>query len=197
LLNARPGAQHEKFGPGKRPDPWGRPPGLTEPPADRNADYCFGGGVLESGGGVVVSAGGGVAVVSAGGVVVVLSGAGGAVVESTGGGAVSAGDGLAASCFAQADASSNAPTVRNKTLRFIASPHCWFAFPGQRKTTGRLGVTHAAERRSDISPIVHLEKSPAALSPSERSPSSISRACNPKFGAAKLDHGLLLSCRAQ
>ena len=95
------------------------------------AGYCFGGGVLafgSAGGGVVVSAGGVAVPESAGGVV--LSVAGGNV-ESAGGGAVSAGAGFDASCFAQAEARSSAPTLRNKTLRFIVSPHCLSCVPGQ------------------------------------------------------------------
>jgi len=78
-----------------------------------------GGGVV---GAVELSAGGGVAVVALGGV----------AVESLGGGAVcSAGgsescDGAVPEdcCFEQAATSRSAPTLRNKALRFIGSPHC-------------------------------------------------------------------------
>jgi hypothetical protein len=81
-----------------------------------------GGGVVVSAGGVVDwSAGGGVAVVSLGGVVVESLGAG--AVCSAGGSESSVGV-LADCCFEQAATSRSAPTLRNKALRFIGSPHC-------------------------------------------------------------------------
>jgi hypothetical protein len=93
-------------------------------------NYCFG-GVPESGGGVVVVSAGGVVVVESGAVVpgspaggvAVVSLGGGMVDWSAGGVDVSAGAVAACSCFAHADASNNAVTLKNKALRFIGSPH--------------------------------------------------------------------------
>ena len=125
------------------------------------------------------SAGGGVVVVSAGGgVAVLLSGAGGAVVESAGGGGVSDGDGFADCCFAQADASSNAPTVRNKTLRFIR-------FTSLLVCVSRTAQDHRAHG-GNARRLATFRCLPVA---SERAPCSTCRAC---AGKAKLEHGHLL-----
>jgi hypothetical protein len=103
--------------------------------ADSAKPYCLGvpvsaGGVaVPSAGGVVVESGvvvvesgvvGGTAPGSAG-VVVVLSAGG--MVDWSAGGVVSDGAVEADSCFAHADASNNAVTLRNRALRFIGSPH--------------------------------------------------------------------------
>jgi hypothetical protein len=66
---------------------------------------------------------------------------------------VSAGAVAACSCFAHADASNNAVTLKNKTLRFIGSPRCFprfrLRFPGGGKTTGRMGLTSVRAPRSE------------------------------------------------
>jgi hypothetical protein len=108
---------------------------------------------------------GGVAVVSLGGVVV---SPGGVAVESLGGGAdCSAGgselgeDSVPADCcFEQAETSRSAPTLRNKAMRFIGSPHCLgCASRGHGGITGRTVLTRMPVKRSDVAiGVTHIAK---------------------------------------
>jgi hypothetical protein len=134
---------------------------------------AYRGVVVESAGGVdVLSAGGGVVVASgavvpgspAGGIVVVSAG-GGIVDWSAGGDAVSAGAVAAPSCFAHADANSNAVTLKNKALRFInftslIRSRFRLRFPVGGETTGRKELTSVRAPRSDVARLALMSSEP-------------------------------------
>jgi hypothetical protein len=97
---------------------------------------------------------------------------------------VSAGAVAACSCFAQAEASNNAVTLKNKALRFIDSPH---GFPqgfgcvsrSLAIPPGRMGLTRVGAPRSDVANRCRTSRAESA-----RTAGSISRACPTKSCSA-------------
>ncbi len=170
-----------------------RPQGFAQVARER---YCCGGGLVESGGGVDWSCGAVVPGSLSGG-----ASPGGGIVGCSAGGGVSVGVVEVPCCLAHAEASSNAVTLKKKTLRFIKFTSL---VPSRlrlrlRAVAGPTGSTELTPARSARSGVAVRHQS-CAIAPrtgihSQHRRSGQHSLCPPVLRGGKRERGALLSSR--